>query len=401
MPRIGRYICPHICPLVQVTVFYKKTVFSLFFAFVLLKIAVGCAIIKKKWASVRKNTLVKVNNMKKMKRWMSLGLAALSAFAMFGFGGCGDKKGAEITVYMPDGAPALALAGAMSLDVPDDGITYRVVDSSVIATKVSANDPADNADVCILPVNVAAKKLGDGSAYQMIGLVTQGNLYFISNQDVADVDDLSVLQGKTVGLAQIANVPGLTLKAAVNRNGGAWQELKEGAEVAEDKVNLQGLANNNAITGELPYYLAAEPFVTMKTMGGAFRVVGDLQTLYNGVSSEQVGYPQAVMVAKRSLIEKNKAWVSGFVQMVENKQNWAETADTTDVYLSIVRHFDDKERTPVFKLETLTKDCISRCGIAFARTKDCMTRVDAFLSELVQIAPAATNTVSQDFYWLG
>ncbi len=339
--------------------------------------------------------------MKKTKRFLSLGLVTLAATCTLGFGGCGDKKGAEVTVYMPDGAPALALAGVMHKDIPEDGITYRVVDSSAIATKISANDPADNADVCILPVNLAAKKLGDGSAYQMLGLVTQGNLYFISNKDVAEVDDLSVLQGKTVGLAQIANVPGLTLKAAVNRNGGAWQELKDGVEAAADKVNLQALANNNAITGDLPYYLAAEPFVTMKTASGAFRVVGDLQALYNGVPSDQVGYPQAVMVAKRSLIEKNGAWVSGFVQMVEQKQNWAKTADATDIYLSIWRHFDDKERTPVFKEQTLTKDCISRCGIAFARTKDCMTRVDEFLAELVEIAPASASVASQEFYWLG
>ena len=340
-------------------------------------------------------------NMKKMKKIVALGLAALAATCTLGFGGCGDKKGAEVTVYMPDGAPALALAGVMHKDVPEDGITYRVVDSSAIATKISANDPADNADVCILPVNLAAKKLGDGSAYQMLGLVTQGNLYFISNKDVPEVDDLSALQGKTVGLAQIANVPGLTLKAAVKRNGGAWQELKEGTQAVADKVNLQGLANNNAITGELDYYLAAEPFVTMKTASGAFRVVGDLQALYNGEPSEQVGYPHAVMVAKRSFIEKNSAWVSGFVEMVDENQNWAKTASVADVYLSIVRHFDDKERAPVFKMETLTADCISRCGIAFERTKDCYTRVDEFLAELVEIAPQSTNAVASGFYWFG
>ena len=339
--------------------------------------------------------------MKKMKKVLATCMAVAALSASLGMGACGDTKQPDITVYMPDGAPALALAGVMYTDIAEDGITYRVVDSSVIATKISANDPKDNADVCVLPVNLAAKKLGDGSAYQMLGLVTQGNMYFISSQDVPDVDDLSVLQGKTVGLAQIANVPGLTLKSAVNKNGGAWQELKEGVEAAADKVNLQALANNNAITGDLPYYLAAEPFVTMKTMGGTFRVVGDLQTLYNGIGSEQVGYPQAVIVAKRSLIEKNGAWVSGFVQMVENKQNWAKTADATDVYLSIWRHFDDKERTPVFKEQTLTKDCISRCGISFARTKDCYTRVDEFLAELIEIAPASASVVSQEFYWFG
>ena len=338
--------------------------------------------------------------MKKVKKVLATCLAALALTASLGMGACGKEK-EDITVYMPDGAPALAFAGLMSTDTADDGVSYKVVDATVITSKISANDMDDNADFCVLPVNVASKRLGSGEEYQMLGLVTQGNLYFISNKEVADVDDLSVLTGKTVGLTQIANVPGLTLKAALNRQNVAWSELKSGTEAAEDKVNLQGLANGAGIDGSLPYYLAAEPLVTTMTIGGKFRVVGDLQTLYNGIGSESVGYPRAVLVAKRSFLKKNQAWTSDFLEKLIESNEWLATASAQDIYVSIVRHFEDASHKAVFSVGALTEDCISRCGISFAYAKDCYVRVDEFLAELVTINSNMASAVEKEFYWLG
>ena len=339
--------------------------------------------------------------MKKMKKVLATCLAVLALTASLGMGACGGKKKEDITVYMPDGAPALAFAQMMAEDMPDDGVQYNVVDASVIATKVSANDMADNADLCVLPVNLASKLLGDGEKYQMLGLVTQGNLYFITDKAVADVEDLALLKGETVGLAQIVNVPGLTLKAALNRNGAAWAELKDGVEASADKVNLKGLTNNAAIDGSLSYYLAAEPFVTMKTMGGDFRVVGDLKTLYNGIGSENVGYPQAVLVAKRDFLKKNAAWTADFLEKLAGGGEWLKTASAQDIYISVVRHFEDATHNAVFSIPTLTQECISRCGISFAYAKDCMGRVNDFLTELTTVNANAAKTVEEDFYWLG
>jgi NitT/TauT family transport system substrate-binding protein len=260
---------------------------------------------------------------------------------------------------------------------------------------------ADNADLCVLPVNLASKLLGSGEKYQMLGLVTQGNLYFITNKAVADVEDFSVLKGKTVGLAQIINVPGLTLKAALNRNEAAWAELKDGVSASDEKVNLKGLTSNAAIDGTLSYYLAAEPFVTMKTMDGDFRVVGDLQTLYNGVGNENVGYPQAVLVAKRDFLNKNAKWTADFLKKLAGGGEWLKTASAQDIYINIVRHFEDVTHNATFSLPTLTKECISRCGISFAYAKDCSTRVNEFLAELITVNANAAKAVEDDFYWLG
>lgn len=339
--------------------------------------------------------------MKNMFRKILTVVCAVCVLAVGGVSAaCKKGKDEGICVYMPDGAPALAFAQLMHEDTKDDGVTYRVVDASVIPTKVSAKDMADNADLCVLPVNAAAKSLGSGAKYQMLGLVTQGNMYLISNKDVGAVENVSALQGKTVGLAQISNVPGLTLKAALNRQGAEWQELTDGATALEDKVNLQPLASNAAIDGSLEYYLAAEPFVTTKTASGAFRVVGDLQALYNGVSGE-VGYPQAVLVAKREFLENNKAWTENFLAKLSQNSVWLQTASAQTIYDAVVGHFEDENHKAAFGVQALTAGCVSRCGIKFAYARDCYTRVNEFLAELTAINANMAAPVENAFYWLG
>ena len=160
------------------------------------------------------------------KKLLAKGLACL--FVLTAFGGCKPQvPEEEITIYMPDGAPALALAKLMYEDVEGDGVTYKVVDSSLIASKVTnKNDDAKNADFCIMPVTAASKLLGTGEKYTMLGTVTHGNLYLLSNTDTKiDQTNLSVLIGKKVGVLQINNVPGLTFKTVLNKRASFFQKL--------------------------------------------------------------------------------------------------------------------------------------------------------------------------------
>lgn len=129
----------------------------------------------------------------------------------------------SLEVYAPDGAPALALAGLMAGEVATnyvaENINYHIVDASTIQTHITGATP--NADICILPVNLAANLLGNGENYTMLGTVTHGNLYVISakTSEQITVDNLSVLRGKTVGVVNLGAVPGLTFKLILNKNG--------------------------------------------------------------------------------------------------------------------------------------------------------------------------------------
>ncbi len=133
----------------------------------------------------------------------------------------------EVTVCMPDGAPALALAKMMREDTADDGVTYKVYDPSVIASVLTYQDQTKNADLCVLPVTAASKLVGNGERYKMVGVVTHGNLYLISKDGkTLTAENMSDLKGKSIGVLKINEVPGLTLKALLNKYGVPFEEEK-------------------------------------------------------------------------------------------------------------------------------------------------------------------------------
>lgn len=135
---------------------------------------------------------------------------------------CGElgpaSASSEVEIYMPDGAPALALAKLMSEEdqFSQTSVEYNVVPADSIAAYVNGANPA--ADICVLPVNAAARLLGSGAVYKMLGTVTNGNLYLLTadGEDITQ-DNISSLVGKRIGVINLANVPGLTLKIILNR----------------------------------------------------------------------------------------------------------------------------------------------------------------------------------------
>lgn len=175
-----------------------------------------------------------------------------------------DKK---VTVYSPDGAPALALAQMIKEN--SEIVSYNVVEASTIQSYVAYNDEAKNADFCILPVNAAAKLLGNGQKYQLLGTVTHGNLFILSKgktDDFKDGEALKALIGKQVGVVQLPNVPGMVFKMILNQHQIAWQEVKNEGEIAADKVNLVAIdAAQVGADSRYAAFVVAEPLATLRS----------------------------------------------------------------------------------------------------------------------------------------
>ena len=304
----------------------------------------------------------------KFKKTIAAAIAVCTLFC-----GCAKvKTDGEWSVYMPDGAPALALAALMYADKPNDGFDYRVVSSTVIASKVTANKEANNADFCVLPITAASKLLGNGERYTMVGTLTKGNLYLVSKQG-GEITDLSALLGQTVGVVQIKEVPGLTLKSALDKNGVAWKELSQGERAEADKVNLQAVSG---VDGSCAYYLLAEPAVSKIVING-FSVVGNLQTLYG-----ENGYPQAVLVVKRSIAAQHAQAVDEFWDEVKAGVAWTMDASAQTLYQTVVDCFEDKGLSPAFTAQTLSKETVLRCGIAVEDAKLVKAEIEGYLGGL-------------------
>ncbi|MDE7440275.1 MAG: hypothetical protein K2N23_07200 [Clostridia bacterium] len=129
----------------------------------------------------------------------------------------------KISVYAPDGAPALGLASLMAENVLGDMAEYHIVKAETIQTVVKGAEL--KADICVLPVNLAVKLLGNAEKYRLLGTLTHGNLYMLSkdNKQIT-IDNLEELKGKTVGVVNLAAVPGLIFKLILNSYGIEYTE---------------------------------------------------------------------------------------------------------------------------------------------------------------------------------
>ncbi len=135
----------------------------------------------------------------------------------------------QYKVFMPDGAPALSLAQLMKNDTDVyNGATFNY--TVVAADTIGAIAKSGEADICILPSNAASKLLGNGQTYQMLGAVTNGNLFLLSkNQTKINSLNINSLRGKTVGVVNLANVPGLVFKAVLNDNNVKYKDMAQEA----------------------------------------------------------------------------------------------------------------------------------------------------------------------------
>lgn len=337
-----------------------------------------------------------------MKKFLATAIALTIGVAACVFTACaGENDDGTYTVYAPDGAPALALANAVNED--DDRYDFRIVASNAITAQVQGEEPA--ADFCILPVNVAAKLLGKGETYQMLGTVTNGNMYLLTTGDNPGIttDSLSTLVGKTVGVVQLNNVPGLTFQAVLSRNDIDYQILGNDVEAASDKVNLQAFADASTVTpaSGCDYYLCPEPAATGKINGTAssanpFKLAGSLQTLYDGEN----GYPQAVLVAKTSVIEEAKSVVDTFITYMEGSADFLASASAADV-VALLEDCYTEGMTPSLNANNLNATVIANCSVYFTAAQDCKSRVNAFLAELIDLNAEFTSAVSDSFYYAG
>lgn len=306
-----------------------------------------------------------------------------------------EKTPESFTVVMPDGAPALSVAKLLAEDEEGDEVTYQVVDSSTIQTYVTGENPS--ADACVLPVNLASKLLGSGETYKMVGASTHGNLYIISattNEEVTK-DNISSLAGKTIGVVNLANVPGLILKSVLTDNGLGYNEVGNDGEKSGDKVNLVAVDGSSVVpTDGIDYFVVPEPAATTKVNKvAAFNFVGDLQALYG----EGEGYVQAVLVVKTSYIENSPTYISEFLKEVSENYEWISSAEATTVTEAVTAHLTEG-MTPTFTAANLNAQVIEHCNLTFTYAKDCVDETKEIIERFISIKSGSAATVSDSFF---
>lgn len=311
-----------------------------------------------------------------MKKFICLLLAVLTFTATFS--GCAifgeSKTDGTIKVYCPDGAPAIAIAQMLGDNqIGGQPAEFKIVSSAQITNFVQKSKAV--ADIAILPLNAAVKICGTGDDYQMVSVLTHGNLYIVSDEEIS----LSDLVGKKVGVIGQGLVPDLTLKAVLNKNGIPFEAS---ADAIDGKVALSyygsgeelmpAMKQNKIKIGLLPEP-AATKIVTKLNTNYTYRL--DLGELYD---TQAGGYPQAVMVVKKSL---SKDIVTALINMVKNSIDYAlDDANATSVVNSVNDHLEDGV---VASLDSfVTAEVIDRCGIYYQDAISARNSVDDYLTAI-------------------
>ncbi len=334
-----------------------------------------------------------------MKKLLSVLLSIVSIFTVFAFSACAgsdksqdDKK--TITVYAPDGAPALAIAkfihdGENFVDGVE--VKYNVV----AAGNIGGIMQQGKGDVIIMPVNAASKLYKASSdAYKMAAVVTHGNLYVMSKEDLTVQD----LKGKVVGVIGQGNVPDLTFRAALSKHG---VECEVSEIVVEGKVAVKYYADASELipalkTGKIAIGLLPEPAANKLTgMDSAFKYALDLQELYD---AENKTYPQAVVMVKSSVISAHSELINAFGDKMANAVSWVKenVSDAANAVASALA----EGLTPSLSAANLNATVVDNCKIGWQSAAAAKTDVKNYIDAIRALEEKAANVVADEFFVL-
>ena len=110
-------------------------------------------------------------------------VAALVAVFAVGLAACNDDKDVApdtLQLYVPDGAPALAVAKFIA---EKDTLTvagYKIEVNIVPANQIAAHMAKADGDIVIMPANAGMNLISKGAGYEFVCSNTRGILYMLS-----------------------------------------------------------------------------------------------------------------------------------------------------------------------------------------------------------------------------
>lgn len=335
-----------------------------------------------------------------MKKILAIILAIISCFCAFNLTACGKDEGGKFTFYAPDGAPALAISKFIN-NKENFGEAYEFEYKVISAGNIGTAMTKDKGDFIVMPVNLASKLYASGTpdsgsadkdTYKMLSVITHGNLYIMSKGEKS----LNDLKGKVVGVIGQGNVPDLTFKSVLKK---ANIEYVAGDTTKDDKVALRYFDDASSLMPmlkqcKLTIGLLPEPAATKLTkMASDYSVGMDLQELYD---AENKAYPQAVLMVKSSVLEKNPKLAKKIEEAFGDISHWL-----FENYVQAIEALNGalaEGVTPSLSKDNIDDEVIKKCNISWQSAKDAKQEVIDYINAIREIEEKSANPVSDDFF---
>lgn len=296
---------------------------------------------------------------------------------VFLLGGCTKSSHQENTIKeirfsYQDGTPALT-AAKLAFDNPvldkSINISYDLEKTpDLLLTKILKQE----ADIAIIPSNLAAQVVNKGLPYKIVGTATWGSLYLVSTDDIKSIQDL---KGREIYSFGRGLTPDLVLKYVLSNNGIDFDK-----DISITYLNAASEVGVAFIGGKTNLALLAEPMLTtVKLKKPDTKVIFDLNEEWAMAAQTEKGYPQSCLIIKEDLLENNKQFVDKFVDNYADSRKWA--ADNP----SKLADYAEKLGIGVSR-ETLGKGIVWT-NIDYFHIKDCKEEYDRYYEIIRDFAP--------------
>lgn len=322
-----------------------------------------------------------------MKKKLSLLLVVV--LAMLTFAGCGNNSNSqghknidenieakEISFIVPDGLPAISIAKIIK-EKPEVKEGYNInytieQNSETLVTSVMKSEP----DIAIVPSNVAATAFSKTEgAYEIAGTVGWGSFYIGSTNKDQTIEDL---KGKEVYNIGKGLTPDIIAKT-----------ILKGKEIDPDTdINFSYVDGVNELApiilaGKTQYAVIPEPALsTVQAKNENFNIMLNLNDEWKKINNSEYGYPQATIIVKKELVEKDKEFIENILNKIKESTEWAYSdKESLGSYC---------EEIGISAKKPIIVKAIDRSNIKYVGIKDSYKEYETYFKELYSSEP---NTI--------
>ena len=344
-----------------------------------------------------------------MKKKLSLLLVSvvLVLTLCLGLVGCSTPVDSEtsLTIGAPEGAPSLSLLKTIENGVEGiDNLTIDISTPNLIVSQINS----DKYDMMILPTNVAYAKgfIGrkDNDPYVMVATATYGNLYLVSPKTDATAIKIDDLKGALVYSIGQNAIPHKVFEYVASKNNLELNIITDTTKRDAEKINVIFAADGptvmTAVAGTKEtnvYGLLGEPAVTASKVKYGLTNVFDIQAAFAAVQNQETvkGFPQAVLICKKSLVESNPALVKAVINQLKATEEYIKTA-TMDQKKAIAGIINSNKYRPEGAAEGKTgfpPKALPKCGVHVLSATEAKAETVNLLKEVIGL-----KAVSNDFF---
>lgn len=221
-----------------------------------------------------------------------------------------------INLVAPMGAPTVSLV-KMFKENPSLGegveVKYESVKSpALMAPRLISGE----ADIAIVPSNLAIKLYNKGIGIQLAGTTVWGILYIATTDE--KIEGWGDLKGKEINMIGRGLTPDVVVRYLLEANG-----LVPDVDVTFNYVGGAADLAPMFIAGKSTLSIMPEPMLTkVLTKRDDARIVLDLQKEWAKATEGDTSYPQAVIVISNELIENRPEVVAEFLKRARESVEW-------------------------------------------------------------------------------